>query len=109
MKLIIGTCGIVLGLTTFTLAFGSVPQTSRITDDTAIYQKLSQIQLPKEKPINFDSDIDRLTSIEGRYREKLPSLSRASRVAAPMQRITKQQYRYTGNKAQTNKNSVAQQ
>ena len=53
---------------------------SAITNDTAIYQNLSEIQMNKERTPNFDSDISRLSQMEGRYREQ-PKLTQQRRVA----------------------------
>jgi hypothetical protein len=88
-------CGTVLGLTTFSIARGAVPSghSMRVTDDTAIYQRLSEIKVAREARPNFDGDIERLSSLEPRYREKLPALARDARVSGPMKRISSQQYR----------------
>jgi len=51
-----------------------------ITNDTAIYQNLSEIQANKERTPNFDSDISQLSQMEGRYRER-PQLAQQRRVA----------------------------
>jgi hypothetical protein len=53
---------------------------SSITNDTAIYQNLSEIQANKEHSPNFDSDISSLSKMEGRYRER-PQLTSQRRVA----------------------------
>ena len=60
---------------------------SAITNDTALYQNLSEIQVGKERTPNFDSDISRLSQMEGRYREqpKLNQQRRVARRAAPVQ------------------------
>lgn len=108
--------GLVFGLTMLSIAMGSVPSKDRVTDDTALYQSLSEIQVAKQEDLNFDGDIARLSALEDRYREeRLPRLSdvrrrqelqrkqqaasrRAipSRVKSPMQRIAAQKYRYSG-------------
>lgn len=74
---------------------GSVFQ-DRVTDDTALYQELSEIRSPKHAKIDFDSDIAHLTKREKRYREKLPKLSQAqaSRLVKPLMRIEKRTYSY---------------
>jgi len=72
------------------LAFGSVPSIGRVTDDTAIYQNLSEIRAPKAAPVNFDADIDHLSMQERRYRENLPS--HQARIQTPVNRITKKKY-----------------
>ena len=80
-------CVGVLSLVVSSLASASVPTQGRITDDTAIYQNLSEIRAHREHDLNVDSDIARLSALEGRYKEKLPALSR------PIQRVKQQQYR----------------
>lgn len=87
-------CGLGLGVATLSIALGSVPGRGRVTDDTVIYENLSEIRVPKQGDLNFDTDIARLASIEGRYRENLPTL-RAPHQAA-MKRIAEQKYRYGG-------------
>jgi hypothetical protein len=65
----------------------------RVTDDTAIYQRLSEIQVAKEARPNFDADIERLSGIRSHYRESLPALSR---IQSPMKRIATQKYKHSG-------------
>lgn len=96
MKLMWIACGTVIGITSLSIAMGAVPSTRSITDDTAIYQHLSEIKVSRDSRPNFDGDIARLSAIEPAYREKLPSLSRDPRLAGPMKRISAQGYRYTG-------------
>jgi hypothetical protein len=86
-----------VGLGSLSLAMGAVPQArSVVTDDTAIYQHLSEIQVSREARPNFDGDIARLSAIEPAYREKLPTLSRDPRLASAMKRIAGKSYRYSG-------------
>jgi len=87
------SCGALLGMTTLTIAMGSAPKKSIITDDTAIYQNLSDISVPKEGDPNFDADISKLSGLENQYRERLPSLSKHPSMRGPMQRITQKKYR----------------
>jgi hypothetical protein len=98
MKLMWVFCGTMIGLTSLSIALGSVPSTTpmHVTDDTAIYQRLSEIKVPREARPNFDSDVERLSDLEPRYRENLPSVIRDPRLAGPMKRIAKQGYRYSG-------------
>jgi hypothetical protein len=77
----------VLMLVVSSIASASVPSRGRVTDDTAIYQNLSEIRVARERELNVDSDIARLSALEGRFKEKLPSLSR------PIKRVNQQQYR----------------
>ena len=104
--------GLVGGLTMLSIALGSVPTRGTVTDDTALYQSLSEIRVHKQQDLNFDGDIARLSALEDRYREEgLPRLSDrrrrdkalekkrpyySQRVQTPMQRIANQRYRYTG-------------
>lgn len=86
-------CATVLGLATFSFALGAVPKSGKVTNDTAIYQNLSEIRVARETDLNFDSDVSKLAAAEGRYQEKLPSLASHPRLRAPLERISKQKYR----------------
>lgn len=88
------TSGALVGLTSLSLAGAAIPKTGRVTDDTAIYQNLSEVRVAKQADLNFDPDIQKLAALEGDYREELPGVH--PRLAAPMQRISKQKYRYSG-------------
>jgi hypothetical protein len=86
----------VTGLTSLSVALGAVPSSKTIvTDDTALYQRLSEIKAPREGRPNFDGDIERLARLEPAYREKLPKLSRDPRLQGPMKRISSQRYRFS--------------
>ena len=99
MKLIWIGCAVVIGLTSLSIAMGAVPTgRSVVTDDTAIYQRLSEIKVARESKPNFDGDIARLNGLEPAYRERLPSIAKDPRLAGPMKRISSQQYRYSGPK-----------
>lgn len=74
------TGGALCGLAMLTISKASVAP-SQVTDDTAIYQNLSEIRVDKERAPNFDGDISRLSQMENRYQDKLPS-SQAHSVAA---------------------------
>jgi hypothetical protein len=87
-----GIVGGVAGLLTISGAFASVPK--HVTNDTALYQNLSEIRAQRQKELNFDRDIAQLASSESRYREKLPVSSNA-RVSSPMKRISAQKYQYS--------------
>lgn len=39
----------------------------QITDDTALYQNISEINSPRLGTVDFDSDLDRLSQMERRY------------------------------------------
>lgn len=85
--------GSLMVLTALSISFGSVPKLGTITDDTALYQDLSEIRAQKQRDLNFDSEIARLSAMEGRYAEQLPALSRDGRIRGPMKRISREQYR----------------
>jgi hypothetical protein len=97
MKLMWMGVAVMIGLTSLSIALGAVPQgRSVVTDDTAIYQKLSEIKVPREHRPNFDGDIARLSGLESSYRERLPSIAQDPRLSGSMKRISSQQYRYSG-------------
>jgi hypothetical protein len=103
-KLKLFTGGLLAGLTTLSLGIASVPKHGRVTDDTALYQRLSEIRVSREIEQNFDSDVSRLSKLESRYSEKLPALARNPRVAAPMKRIAAQKYRFSGKSQSVSRN-----
>ena len=76
---------------------------SVVTDDTALYQRLSEIKAPREGRPDFDGDIARLAGVKPAYRERLPSLSRDARLQGPMKRIS-EQYRHSGASKKTARN-----
>lgn len=85
--------GAAIGLIMLSIALASVPRGSRITDDTALYQRVSEIRVPPEKAPNFDSDIARLSQAEPRYRERLAP-AKDPRIAGPLRRISRRKYHY---------------
>jgi hypothetical protein len=85
--------GAITGFVILSIALASVPKRNRITDDTAIYQSLSEISVPRESSPNFDGDIQKLSNLEPRYREKLP-LAQQPRIKAPLRRVSKKAYQY---------------
>jgi hypothetical protein len=87
--------GAVIGFVILSIALAAVPKRNRITDDTAIYQQLSEINVPRESSPNFDSDIQKLSNLEPHYKEKLP-LSKNPRIRAPLERVSKRSYHYSG-------------
>ena len=70
------------------MVIAGVPRSSKIANDTAIYQNLHEINLKKVKTVNFDSDISRLSAQEKSHHESLPV-----RISGPMDRIQKSKYR----------------
>ena|ERR1035437_5878838 len=93
-RLISGIVGGVIGFVSFSAAFGSVPK--NVTNDTALYQRLSEIKATHEKELSFDRDIALLASSESKYRERLPELSSHPRLKAPMHRISQKPYHFSG-------------
>jgi hypothetical protein len=91
--------GAFCGLMTLSIAMGSTPSKrpgtsaiagTRVTDDTALYQNLSEIRVPRQGKLNFDADIDQLARLESRYGEQLPAAG--ARLRAPMKRIAEKKY-----------------
>ncbi len=95
----------IMGLMVASVAFAGLPQRNRVTDDSQIYEKLTEIDVAKELKVDFDSDIRRLSALEARYGERLPKLDADGRLAGPMKRISAQKYRYVGARK---KNAAAQ-
>lgn len=92
--------GFIVGLTALTLSMGSVdietPNTQEITDDTALYQEMSEIRTKRTRDRNFEGDVNRLSLMEGGYQERLPlpedrpvRTYQVSRNTAPQQRVQK--------------------
>ena len=88
--------GMLSGLTALTITRASVPVTGNVTDDTALYQRLSEIHVKKEAKIDFDSDINNLAQVENRYQERLPSITQQRRLKKPIHRVAQQNYRSNG-------------
>ena len=73
-------CGLLVGLTVLSITKAAVPIKNKITDDSAIYQQtLSEIRIPKEGKLDFDSEISHLAQLEDQYRESLPLSGTASK------------------------------
>ena len=87
--------GLLLGLTALSITRASVPTRGHVTDDTSIYQNLSEIRVPKQGKIDFDFEIAQLSEKESRYQEKLP-LTQHSQLKAAIQRVSKEKYKYVG-------------
>jgi hypothetical protein len=90
-------CGMWVGLTVLSFAKASVPSGSRMTDDTAIYQNLSEIHVKKEAKLDFDSDLGHLAQSEDGYREGLP-VSKSPRIKKSLARIAELKYHFNGGK-----------
>ncbi len=67
-------CGAAFGFTLLSVALGSVPSPSRVTQDAKLYENLSEIRAQKIRDLNFDGDVERLSRLESRYKERLPRL-----------------------------------
>lgn len=65
------SAGVTFGLTSLTLTLASI--SSNVTDDTLIYENLSEIRVSQELEPNFDADIRSLSRAEVKYFEKLPN------------------------------------
>ena len=91
MKSLWFSTGAAVGIALISISSASVPRAARVTDDTAVYENLSEIRVARERELNFDADIQRLSQMEGQYRER--HLSRHPRVQGPMTRISQKQYR----------------
>src|SRR3989442_726979 len=72
--------GLLSGLATLSIARGSVPMKSHVTDDTALYQKLSDIRAQRVKELTFDPGVSELAAKESqaRFKESLPAIHRIS-------------------------------
>lgn len=87
--------GMLLGLTALSITKAAVPTRARVTDDTAIYQSLSEIKGVQKQPLmNVDQEIRELSQRENRYHEKLPYLASYAHTRASAQR--QKRYAYAG-------------
>lgn len=92
-KIVWFACGMLIGLTALSITKAAMPINNRVTDDTAIYQKLSEIRTKKEVKPDFDADISQLAQLENRYREKLPALVVSNtNVRGPVKQVSHQRY-----------------
>jgi hypothetical protein len=87
--------GFLAGFSTLSMSQASMPTPSPLTDDTALDQQVSEIQVKKELSIDFDSSLKELHSHESKsqYREKPPTLSNSPRLKGPIERVSRQRYR----------------
>lgn len=108
--------GVTTALLTITVARGAVPKLGRVTDDSAIYENLSEIRVQPQKELDLDGDISRLAEMESSYHEHLgkgPHTKKArpadrltnDRLAAPMARVAQRKYKNSKTKASARKNS----
>lgn len=85
--------GAVIGFVVLSIALASVPRKGQITDDTAIYQDMSEIRVPREAKPNFDGDIQKLSNLESHYHEKLP-LNQNPKTKNALTRVNQRPYHY---------------
>ncbi len=78
----------------FGMAHAALPPIGTVTDDTALYQNLSEIRVKRQREFNYDQDLSRLSLLETRYRENLPGISE-NRIEGARQRLEGSQYRGT--------------
>jgi len=97
---ILGVASLTVFAVGVSASFASIPK--RVTNDTLIYDQLSEIKVRRQKEIAFDRDIANLARLEGRYQAKVPSKSspiktieykRSDRIKAPMKRISYKPYK----------------
>jgi NAD-dependent DNA ligase len=65
-----------------------------VTQDGQLYENLKEIRAQKIRDLNYDADLERLSKLEGRYRERLPRLSSDPRVKGPLSRISAKSSHY---------------
>lgn len=70
------------------MVLASVPRSSEIANDTAIYQNLHEIKVNRVKSISFKKDLDGLSAVQKRYREPVQL-----RVSSPMERVMSTPYK----------------
>ncbi len=92
MKVVWFGTGFVLGVTALSLSVAAVPKSGTVTDDTALYQNLSEIRVPKQARPNFDADIARLSGLEARHHERLPLLAQRPELMGPMKRVEQKKF-----------------
>lgn len=90
-------CGWMIGMISLSVTMASVPKASQITDDTALYQRVSEIRVAKQPAPDFDRDIERLSKIQHRYQESFL-------LKAPMKRISAKKYRNSSRRIRTVRN-----
>ena len=83
--------GIAMGATLVTASMAAVP--SRVTDDTALYESLSEIRSRRQAELRFDTGLKRLSAVEPTYRERLPSLAKHPRLKNVVKRVSNQTYK----------------
>lgn len=106
MKFFVFSGGLALSVITLSIARGSVPlRNQRVTDDTLIYDRVTEIRAQRAAKPDFDAELQSLSAMESRYREHLPALER---LQAPMKRVAQQHYRYGAGAKQQGQTTVRQ-
>ena len=92
--------GLLLGLTALSITKASIPKNNQLTDDTALYQNLSELSVKKEAKIDLaredERNLGRLSQVEGQYRENLPLNGSHSRLKGALKRVSQEKYHYSG-------------
>ncbi|MFZ9596634.1 MAG: hypothetical protein ACO3A2_11230, partial [Bdellovibrionia bacterium] len=70
-KLVWFNFGLIVGLTLLSFAKASIPSSGRLTDDTAIDQRVSEIRVKKQAQLDLDLEIAHLSRLEKKYEERL--------------------------------------
>ena len=78
--------GLATGLVVLQVALGA-PVSHSVTDDTALYRDLREIEVQKKKDLNFDSDVNRLARLEETFAEDLPPVDSRGRLMNPTRRV----------------------
>jgi hypothetical protein len=72
----------------------SAPRTGmKITRDAALYDQIKQLDLERAAEPSFEDELSRLSSQEGRYKEKLPGLAAHPRLKSAVKRLSAGPYR----------------
>jgi len=95
--LVTGAGGAAYVLALLSPALASVPK--HVTNDTALYQNLSEIRAQKARDLNFDGDVSRLASLEWKYKENLAS---RPQLRSAVSRIQKLKYRSSSGRSAQN-------
>lgn len=101
------SCGATASVTALTLSSAALPPSGRVTDDTAIYQNLSEIRAKRDHKPNFDSDISQLASMERSHRESGQSLKSGLDQSRRREAQKKAQLRARKQKLQRGQKNVA--
>jgi hypothetical protein len=90
LKLLWLSAGVFAGISTVSLALGSV-RSGR--DVSPLPQSVRELDIRKQEGLSFDRDLSHLSSLESRYQERLPQLSQHPRLKSPIKRVQSKSYR----------------